>query len=240
VMSAAALPVAVALPVPALAVKPDPTGLDRPAALARMEQVVDLLRTCYVREGWKIDNEAAESALAFMRQFAKDGSEPDDGREATLDFLYSHGQSLDWVLCGDVGGMVCKGADHSERANSLAMAATSHPDAELFAAIERHYAAAAEHERHFRVWEKIEFLKPPPRGWKSKERAYAQSMKAAGKTERAVAAIQARTVDGLIAKANAANCEFFSSEEIKLSIADDVLSMAPSSADMLPIGKAVA
>jgi hypothetical protein len=64
-------------------------------------------------------------------------------------------------------------------------------------------------------------------------------MDAACKTGDAVAAIQARTVDGLIAKANAANNTFFDSEEIKLSIADDVLSMAPSSADILPIGKAV-
>jgi hypothetical protein len=76
--------------------------------------------------------------------------------------------------------------------------AAPHPDAELFAAIERHYAAVAEHERHLRVWDNIELLKPPPRGWKSKERAYLRSMNAASETERAVAAIQAKTVDGLM------------------------------------------
>jgi hypothetical protein len=144
---AAALPAA-----PALAVTAD--GLDRPGSLARMEQVVDLLHTCYVREGWKIDNEAAARALAFMRQFAKDGSEPDDGREATLDFLHSHGQSLDWVFCGDVGGMICGGAAHSERASSTV-------DAELLILVERWFAAEAEFCRLNRIWDRMPRSKRP-------------------------------------------------------------------------------
>jgi hypothetical protein len=135
-----ALPIAAAVPTTAPV---DATELDRPGALKRMEQVVELLRTCYVREGWTIDNEAAERALAFMRQYAKDGSEPDDGREATLDFLHSHGQSLDSVFCGDVGVMVCWGAQHSERANSLATAADVDP---IFAAIEKHKAVTVPYD----------------------------------------------------------------------------------------------
>src|ERR1700722_3101241 len=156
VASAALLPIAAAVPTAAPAMPSDPDGLDRPAALARMEQVVDLLRTCYVREGWKIDNEAAERALAFMRQFAKDGSEPDDGREATLDFLHSHGQNLDWVFCGDVGGMICGGAAHSERASNIA-------DAELLILAERCLAAEAEFCRLNRVWDEMprSNAKPP-------------------------------------------------------------------------------
>jgi hypothetical protein len=53
--------------------------LDRSPAssLARAEQVVTLLRTSYIREGWKIDDEAAEVALAYCRQYAADGSDPD-------------------------------------------------------------------------------------------------------------------------------------------------------------------
>jgi hypothetical protein len=85
---------------------------ERAADLARMEQIVDLLRTCYVREGWKIDDEAAERALEYSRQYAKDGSDPDEGRQATIDFVCSHGQSLDWAFGGDVGGMICRGAKH--------------------------------------------------------------------------------------------------------------------------------
>jgi hypothetical protein len=109
-----------------------------------------------------------------------------------------------------------------------------HPDAELFAAIERYHAALNENEVHTRAWDKIELLKPRPRGWKSKERAYLQSMRASSKAEDAVAAIQAKTMDGLIAKAKAAGTDFYESEEIKRSVADDVLGMEPSR------GKAVA
>ena len=69
-------------------------------------------RTCHVRDGWKIDDEAAERALEFARQYAKDGTETDEGSEAAIDFVGSHGQSLDWVFYGDVGGMICRGAKH--------------------------------------------------------------------------------------------------------------------------------
>jgi hypothetical protein len=85
-------------------------GDDRPAAsVARAEQIVELLTVCYVREGWKIDKSAA-----------KDGSDPDDEREAAFDFFHSHGQSLDWVLAGDIRGMICGLAKHSERAADVA------------------------------------------------------------------------------------------------------------------------
>jgi hypothetical protein len=113
----------------------------RAADLARVEQIVDLLRTCYVREGWKIDDAAAEHALEYSRQYAKDGSDPDEGREATIDFLCSHGQSLDWAFGGDVGGMICRGAKHSERANSIIAAVPANDP--VFALIETHRAAAA-------------------------------------------------------------------------------------------------
>ncbi|WP_213740936.1 hypothetical protein [Bradyrhizobium sp. dw_411] len=119
---------------------------DRAAALVRMEQVVDLLRTCYVREGWKIDDVAAERALDFVRQYAKDGSESDEGREAALQFLGSHGQSLDWIFCGDVGGMICRLAKNSERATSL----VPHPDAKIIE-LARQYPAAVNERRRLGV-----------------------------------------------------------------------------------------
>jgi hypothetical protein len=96
-------------------------GDDRPAtSLPRAEQIVELLSTCYVREGWKIDKAAAKRALAYVRQYAKDGSDPDEGRRIAMDFFHSHGQSLDWVFCGDIGGMICGLAKHSERAAEVA------------------------------------------------------------------------------------------------------------------------
>ena len=94
---------------------------DRPAAsLPRAEQIVELLTTCYVREGWKIDKAAAKRALTFVRKYAKDGSDPDEGRKAAINFFGSHGQSLDWVFCGDIRGMICGLAKHSQRAVAVA------------------------------------------------------------------------------------------------------------------------
>lgn len=94
---------------------------ERPAAsVARAEQIVELLTACYVREGWKIDAAAAKRTLAYVRRYAKDGSDPDDGRAAAINFFRSHGQSLDWVLAGDIRGMICGLAKHSERAAEVA------------------------------------------------------------------------------------------------------------------------
>jgi hypothetical protein len=121
-----------------------------------------------------------------------------------------------------------------------AAALGQHPDAELFAAIERYYAALNENEAHTLAWDKIELLKPRPRGWKSKERAYLRSMNARRKAEDAVAAVQAKTMDGLIAKAKAASTDFFESEAIKLSIAEDALMMAPSREVIPPAKKLLA
>jgi hypothetical protein len=96
-------------------------GDDRPVtSLPRAEQIVELLSTCYVRKGWKIDKAAAKRALAYVRKYAKDGSDPDEGRRVAMDFFHSHGQSLDWVFCGDIGGMICGLAKHSERAADIA------------------------------------------------------------------------------------------------------------------------
>ena len=61
---------------------------DRPAtSLPRAEQIVELLTTCYVREGWKIDKAAAKRALAYVRKYAKDGS--DRTRAAGLQWIFS-------------------------------------------------------------------------------------------------------------------------------------------------------
>jgi hypothetical protein len=104
---------------------------NRPAAsVARAEQIVELLTVCYVREGWKIDKAAAKRALAYLRKYAKGGSDPNDGRKTALDFFYSHGQSLDWVLAGDIRGMICGLAKHSKRAAVPAPAPALHDAAE--------------------------------------------------------------------------------------------------------------
>jgi hypothetical protein len=119
IMAAAAVPAAAALPAAATTVDPLSVA-GRHAALARAEEIVSLLRISYVREGWQIDEAAAQRTLAFFRRYAEDGSEPDDERKVALDFLHSHGQSIDWVLCGDHGGMICKLAGDSDRAAIMA------------------------------------------------------------------------------------------------------------------------
>jgi hypothetical protein len=46
-------------------------------------------------------------------------------------------------------------------------------DAGLFAAIERYYDAVREYDIRLKIFSKVEFIEPRPRGWVSKERAYA-------------------------------------------------------------------
>jgi hypothetical protein len=109
----------IAAAAPMIAAAPTGDALsvsERRAARARAEEIVSLLRTSYVREGWQMDEAFAERMLTFFRKHAGDGSAPpDDEWEVALDFLYSHGQSLDWVLWGDPRVMICKlvGADRT-------------------------------------------------------------------------------------------------------------------------------
>jgi hypothetical protein len=62
--------------------------------------------------------------------------DPEDGTEyaAVSRFLFTHGQSTDWVIDGDPTGMMCTGASHSQQA-----ALVAGPDP-IYAAIERHKA----------------------------------------------------------------------------------------------------
>jgi hypothetical protein len=104
----AALPATV-LPAAALA-----TGDDPHSALARLEHVIHVLRNCYIYEGWKLDEEGAEHALKYFRRTAARGRWNDEDHEAeqiaAFDFLFRHGQSLDWIIGGDPGGMIAHGA----------------------------------------------------------------------------------------------------------------------------------
>jgi hypothetical protein len=103
------------------------TPLDHRAILARAEQVVDLLRTRYVCEGWHekgLDEPAAERMLQyFCRQADGDGAPEDDQDpewEAALAFFFDHGQSLDWIMLGNPGGMITGAAACSARAEKIA------------------------------------------------------------------------------------------------------------------------
>lgn len=81
--------------------------------VARAEEIVRLLRTCYVCEGWELDGKRADEFLENVRRLGIKGR----GREARLTHIIAwvsdHGQSLDWLFRGNVGVMVCEAAARS-------------------------------------------------------------------------------------------------------------------------------
>lgn len=100
---------------------------DPQAILARVELAMDVLRDCYICEGWNenFDHTAADRTLSYFRSVAEHG-EPDEDDEAmhaewtsALNFFHSHGVSLDWVMRGDVASLISNGAAHSMRAEAL-------------------------------------------------------------------------------------------------------------------------
>lgn len=141
IVSAASLASAAAIPSPSVAKASD---INQAAAtLARCEQVVDTLRTKFICQGWTMDEAGAQRALSYFRNPVVTGPGEDDDYaywEAEA-FLRDHGQSLDWVLDGDLGGMICRLAAHSRRAAAVATVDS------IFAAIEAHRCAYAEFEK---------------------------------------------------------------------------------------------
>jgi hypothetical protein len=120
---------------PAMPVEPD--GWDARAALARLEQVIEALRTCVVCEGWHpngLDEATAARALAYFRAGCPEESDEDFvEREAAFDFISGHGQSIDWIILGDPVGLICRAAEHSRRAQSVLGPALGGEGAELLA-----------------------------------------------------------------------------------------------------------
>jgi hypothetical protein len=138
-----------AAPAAAAPANSAPLAIDHRAILARVEEVVDLLRTRYVREGWKIDEERAECALAYFRRHVegppfKDEDEDTIEYHRAIEFFGSHGQSLDWIHDGNPGGMICGLAKNSQRAIAVSAASSTDESDPIFAAIEAHKAARTE------------------------------------------------------------------------------------------------
>ncbi|WP_375788436.1 hypothetical protein ACE10Z_14080 [Bradyrhizobium sp. Pha-3] len=46
----------------------EPLAIDHKGILARVEQIIDLLRTRYICDGWKIDEDGAARALDCFRR----------------------------------------------------------------------------------------------------------------------------------------------------------------------------
>lgn len=118
-IAAGAAAVAVASPsiAGALPLRENDSGLQ---IFARAKHVIETLRTRYVCEGFSIDEDAAAQVLLYLA--SKSVSEDDDGWRMVVDFFGTHGQSLDWILSGDPGVMICQAAARSSRPLAAAAA----------------------------------------------------------------------------------------------------------------------
>ena len=104
VTTAAALP---ALAVPAVALA-RPDVRDRAAVVQRAEEIVDLLSTRYIREGWheSFDRDRAAKFLQDVRQCDL-SAEDVDREQKIIAWAADHGVSLDWLINGDPRSMIC-------------------------------------------------------------------------------------------------------------------------------------
>jgi len=131
------LPIAAAVPVASpIATPPMSDASSVEAQMARLEQVVNVLRTRHVCEGWTLDEARAERALAYFRKGC-----PDDDEEwgSAPHFIASHGLSPNWILLGDPSIMIALSASLSSRA------AAADPILEAIESHKRAHAAFNEH-----------------------------------------------------------------------------------------------
>lgn len=111
--------------------------------LARAELMIKSLQTSYVNRDWKFDEVAGERVLRFFRaevQFpTTHESQPgyEDEWIFVIRFVDNHGQSLDWLILGEIGGLICRAASHSRAARRVT------PDP-ILAAIDEHRNAVLE------------------------------------------------------------------------------------------------
>jgi hypothetical protein len=82
--------------------------LDYRAMLARVEQMIETLRTRYVCSRWRLDEKAAARTLKYFRRLAADPPlddyDDDDYQEweVVCAFISDHAQSLDWIIHGNL------------------------------------------------------------------------------------------------------------------------------------------
>jgi hypothetical protein len=85
-----------------------------PATLRRLEHVVEVLANCHDRCGFVLDQDEARRALTYcQRRIAGEPEQEDD--DSLIEFIAASGQSVDWVLFGDPGVMICKLAAGTRR-----------------------------------------------------------------------------------------------------------------------------
>ncbi|WP_219682156.1 hypothetical protein [Bradyrhizobium canariense] len=140
-------------PAVAMNLAPHEPVVDHQGILARVEQIVDVLRTRYICEGWQMDEDGAARALNYFRRHVEGPGfkdEDEDTLEFTrvLEFFRSHGQSLDWAHDGDLAGMICRLAKVSPRGGALGASCVKADP--TFAEIEAHKKASADYSAAIR------------------------------------------------------------------------------------------
>jgi hypothetical protein len=80
--------------------------------LARLEVTVRTLRDRFVKDGFELDEAAAEAALAYIRSRAAGEPIDDEADRQFVAFLVDHGQPLDYVIVGDIGSLMCLCAEY--------------------------------------------------------------------------------------------------------------------------------
>jgi hypothetical protein len=86
--------------------------MSRSAVMARAEHIIELLSTCFIRDGWSFDHVRAARFLECLRTFDENNGDSPAFAEM-LAWVRDHGQSFDWVFDGDPAGMICKLAHQS-------------------------------------------------------------------------------------------------------------------------------
>ncbi len=98
---AATLP-AIAIPAPASPAQ---------AELARAEFIIDLFRTRYIHQNWKLDEAEAGRFLRYFRNQAAGFPEDDEAfHDDVVEFCRGLGGTIEWLLTGDVSGLICRSA----------------------------------------------------------------------------------------------------------------------------------
>jgi len=85
------------------------TNSNAHAALRRAAEIITALRALQDRDGWALDEERASLFLHCMCELnPKDGDSEE--MKVIIEWVKDHGQSLDWIFCGDARSMIVRAA----------------------------------------------------------------------------------------------------------------------------------
>jgi hypothetical protein len=86
---------------------PAATDVTAPYSLDRANEMVRWLSESYVRDGWSFDAKRAARFLVNVQEFDPENGDCEHFRQIR-EWVPDHGQSLDWLFDGDMGGTICR------------------------------------------------------------------------------------------------------------------------------------